>query len=136
MFAAPCVGIIKSNHSTLYNVSISTSVAQSSVSGLYITVASYFPEYKYKGYTCQSWICDPQLREMLSEDSNIIKFAKRFKSLTIKNDGSAVFSFVFKKMDNNFKIEDLPENTTLEKVLKNHYLNGKAIYSHEGYILK
>ena len=98
-------------------------------------VKTYFPDYKYKGYTCQSWVCDPQLKSLISEDSNIIKFARRFKPLTIRNDGTAVFSFVFKKMDNNFKIEDLPETTSLERALKNHYLSGKAIYSHEGYIL-
>ena len=34
----------------------------------------YRPEYNWKGFLCESWLLDRQLRPMLSENSNIIKF--------------------------------------------------------------
>ena len=34
----------------------------------------YRPEYNWKGFLCESWLLDRQLRTMLPENSNIIKF--------------------------------------------------------------
>ncbi len=94
---------------------------------------AYYPEFKYKAFACESWLMDPQLEEMLGEDSNIVKFSRRFHRLTRKNDGNGIFDFVFRKADYNFDIKELPENTTLEKKLKQHYLEGKAIYGCDGF---
>lgn len=93
----------------------------------------YFPEWKYKAFYCSSWMMDPQLIDMLGEDSNIAKFKMRFQALTCKSQGNAVFNFIFKKPDTNFSISELPENTRFERALKEHYLSGKAIYEMQGY---
>jgi hypothetical protein len=37
------------------------------------------------------------------------------------------------KSDMNFRVEDLPENSSLERALKKHFLSGKAIYETYGY---
>ena len=95
--------------------------------------ARYFPDYKYKAFDCRSWLMDPQLDEILNKDSNIVKFRKRFRSLTCKSMGQAVFYFIFNKPDMNFNIHDLPEDTSLQRALKEHYLKGKAIYELEGF---
>jgi len=47
----------------------------------------YFPEYDYKAFTLGSWLLDPQLREVLPADSNIIRFADMFTPV-----GSANYS--------------------------------------------
>ena len=39
---------------------------------------TYFPECVDFPYTCHSWLLDPLLKEMLPEDSNIIRFQERF----------------------------------------------------------
>lgn len=90
--------------------------------------ARYFPEYRYQCFTCHSWLMDPQLEALLGAESNITKFMNMFTKVTCKSAGEDVFNFVFNKPDLNFAIEELPENTRLQKALKAHYLNGKAIY--------
>lgn len=93
----------------------------------------YYPDYKYKAFVCYSWLMDPQLVDLLGKEANISRFCNRFRKVTMKSDGNAVFRFVFLKPDTNFELTELPETTTLERALKNHYLNGKAIYEICGY---
>ena len=97
----------------------------------------YFPQVDYKAFVCHSWIIDTQLEELLGQDSNIVKFGKRFQRLAMKSDGRGVFHFVFyhPSFDYDPVISELPENTRLEKAIKNHYLNNKAIYEMYGYFL-
>lgn len=94
---------------------------------------TYYPDYHYKAFVCYSWLMDPQLVDLLGEGANISKFCNRFQKITAKSDGTSVFNFVFLKPDMNFSISELPENTSLERALKNHYLNNKAIYGITGY---
>lgn len=94
-----------------------------------------YPEYDYKTFFCGSWLLDPQLCDILKPESNIVGFCKRFKPLAIADAGTCVFSFVFGKPNMDFEIADLPETTSLERAIKNHYLGGKAIYEYFGYFL-
>lgn len=94
-----------------------------------------FPEYSYKAFTCASWLIDPQLVDILGVDSNISKFCSRFTPMCMKSAARGVFTFIFRQADENFEIRDLPENSRLERGLKNHYLNGKAIYEMYGFFL-
>lgn len=95
---------------------------------------TYFPDHPRAVYTCASWLMDPQLETLLPR-SNIGAFGRRFAKLTIPNNGRSVFNFVFHKPDMDFSIEELPETTKLEKVLKHHYLDGKAIYAMVGFFI-
>jgi hypothetical protein len=95
--------------------------------------AKYYPNFKYKAFACHSWLMSTQLDDMLGADSNIVKFSQRFRRMTCKSDAEAVFSFVFLKPDMNFEIKDLPENTSLERKLKEKYLSGDALYEMHGY---
>jgi hypothetical protein len=99
-------------------------------------LAKYYPDYKYKAFGCGSWLMDPQLIDILGEESNIGKFCKRFSSMAGSSDGNAVFHFVFLRPGKpgvDFSLEDLPENTRFEKALKKLYLEGKCIYEMYGY---
>jgi hypothetical protein len=98
-------------------------------------IARYFPDVDYKAFCCGSWLMDSQLFDMVGHESNIAKFGKRFKKITRKCSGRGVFYFVFLKRngDTSYKIEDLPENTRLEKAIKSFYLNDKAVYEIYGY---
>ena len=100
-------------------------------------IAKYFPEIEYKALVCKSWMLDPQLADMLKPESNIVKFGKRYTRLASKSEGMSVLSFVFLQSDvKNVDLNALPENTSLERALKQHYLDGKKIYDTYGYILK
>lgn len=95
---------------------------------------TYFPDYTYKAFCCNSWLLDPQLATLVGPDSNIAKFGKRFAPMTAKSDGNAVFRFVFLKPSSAVvDIATLPENTRLERALKAHYLAGNCIYEVKGY---
>jgi len=92
---------------------------------------TYFPDYKYKAFACCSWFFDPQNETLLPPESNILRFAKRFTRFTHKDWGKSAFSFVY-NMDNPV-IEELPENTSLQRAMKKHFLSGKTIYNVGGY---
>lgn len=95
----------------------------------------YYPEYEYKAITIGSWLMDPQLTDMLDEDSSIVKFQKRFRVLTVASQGNSVFKFVFKKPDLNFEIKELPEDTSLQRKIKAMCLENKTVYEAIGYIV-
>lgn len=98
-------------------------------------MAKYFPDFDYKAFVCGSWLMDDQLRDILGEDKNISKFCARFDKIGRKSSGRSVFSFVYLLPHvTDVDYNALPENTTLERLLKKHYLDGKAIYECYGYI--
>lgn len=96
---------------------------------------TYFPDYAYKAFTCTSWLINPDLAEMVGEHSNIAKFCRRFTPLTRKASGTGVFSFVFHKAEPNVNLEELPENTGLERALKQYYLSGHSLHEMCGFFL-
>ena len=97
----------------------------------------HFPDFDYKAFVCSSWLMDDMLIDMLGEEKNISKFCGRFLKIGQRSAGRAVFSFVFLQPDvNNVDYNALPENSSLERLLKQHYIDGKAIYECYGYIPK
>ena len=94
-------------------------------------LAEHYPEYQYKGFFCGSWLLDNQLVDILGEEANISKFCKRFLPFGVKSNGNAPFGYVFQRPTDT-PLEDLPENTRLQRALKKHYLEGGAIYDTHG----
>ncbi len=100
-------------------------------------LAEYFPEFQYKGFRCMSWILDPKLIDLLGEDSNMAQFIKRFDLMCLKSAGRDALNYVFLHPDPaTAVIEDLPEETSLQRKLKALYLSGDCIYETYGYIPK
>lgn len=92
---------------------------------------NYYPEYEYKAFFCASWLLDHTLIDLLGENANTAKFSARFTNFGVKSRGESPFNYVFKSSA-DVKIEDLPEETSLQRILKKHYLDGKAIYDIHG----
>ncbi len=91
-----------------------------------------YPQLDLQTFHCHSWLLDPQLRDLLSEESNIVKFQSDYMRCPILSEGQDVFTFLyFKHYDDLTK---LPEKTTLEHAVKNHMLSGKYIYELQGLI--
>lgn len=79
---------------------------------------------------------NPHLKELLGEESNVVNFANRFEILRMTGEGEAVFDFVFNLPSRDgIDLHDLPENTSLQRKLKEYYLNGNVIRETEGIIL-
>lgn len=91
----------------------------------------YFPEYKFKAITSNSWLFNPDLKKYLPQ-SNIIKFQELFQLFPAKNTtGKQTKERVFQKED--IAIEDAPENTSLQRIVKKHLMDGK--FWHNGAVL-
>ena len=95
--------------------------------------ARHFPETPTRLGLCTSWLLDPQLRDYLAANSNILRFQDRF---TIVGDGSdgdaAVLRFVFHRIAPN--IDDLPQRTTLERAIVTHLRAGKQWRNRTGWL--
>ncbi|MDP4134207.1 MAG: acyltransferase domain-containing protein [Bacillota bacterium] len=95
-----------------------------------------FPEFDIKGFYTYTWLLGGELNNILKPESNIIAFQDMFKRFPMPSKGLDVFEFVF----NSYKItkeeiKNLPENSSLQKGIKNLYLNGGVIYEAGGFIL-
>jgi len=97
----------------------------------------YFPDFHPTAYFCESWLLAPELTEFLKPDSNILKFNQRFyKYPSEAYCGKDVFTYVFhlpvpEKLE-GCDFTSLPENSSLQKKIKDHYLSGKTVHEVNG----
>ena len=76
---------------------------------------------------------NPRLREIQGAQSRITQFEECFVKYPNKDTtGGAVFSFVFVRKPAN--LEDLQEDTSLQRKLKKLYLEGDCIHTYSGAI--
>ena len=91
----------------------------------------HFPEYEMtKVVFCASWLLNPRLKEIQGEQSRIAQFLDCFVKYPIQDAGQTILSFVFGKIPEN--LEDLQEDTSLQRKLKKLYLDGGLIHSYSG----
>jgi len=94
-----------------------------------------YPEYSFKAFTCTSWLIDPALNEILGEKSKISQFSSRFSRFPAKSGGKEIFSYVYRIQYGDLPLEQLPEDTSLQRALKRRYLNGEYIHGFSGVIM-
>ena len=96
--------------------------------------ARYFPEAPTNLGICASWLLDPQLAEYLPPDANIIQFQRRFELVGAGYDGDAdVLRFVFHRIA-PYRLDDLPERTTLERAIVAHLRAGNHWRNRTGWL--
>lgn len=84
-----------------------------------------FPQEKSMQYFCSSWLLSPSLKELLPAGSKIVQFQERFEIIDQNPDSNAYLEWVYQK--NNCPIEQLPEDTSLQKRMKAYLLSGGKI---------
>ena len=91
-----------------------------------------FPDFVGKRVYCHSWLMSPLLKDMLRPDSNILRFQEMFDMDSEATPGTGVLLWVFK----NPKLpkEDLPENTSLQRTLKQFFLSGGQFLDGKGFL--
>lgn len=95
----------------------------------------YYPEFKITGVLCESWLLSKEIEEVMGGPTNISRFGDMFERHDIGDTkGEAVFRFVYNFAAPYPPVEDLPENTTLQRKLKAYMLSGKRVYAYGGYI--
>ncbi len=95
--------------------------------------AKCYPDLSYKGFYTHTWLLSPQLRDHLKPTSNILAFQRDYQLFPCKSKGQFVFSFVFGRRPEN--LQDLPEDSSLQRSLKKLYLDGGFIHEYCGVFL-
>lgn len=90
--------------------------------------STYYSDYKYDKYTCNSWLMSRALKPMLSEESNILSFQERFDIVKEDPDDREYLEWLFQVLpDTDYKA--LPSVTGLQKKAKQLLLNGGNVGS-------
>ncbi|WP_433161334.1 acyltransferase domain-containing protein [Kribbella sp. CA-247076] len=94
----------------------------------------YFPEYPVKTATLWSWLIDPHLLDNLPPESNMVRFGRRFTPYGEPNDSqdSAIF-FTFRTHGLD-RLDELPQDTTLQRLVVGRIKSGGTWQSAYGYL--
>lgn len=95
--------------------------------------ARHYPEEPYAVVTCGSWLLDPQLKQYLPRDSNIVCFQERFRisHLPTEPEDQTPLRFVFGNGDT--PLDRLPRRTVLERAVVDHLRDGGHWYVAHGW---
>lgn len=74
-------------------------------------------------YLCDSWLLSPRLKEVLEDESNILKFQNMFEIVSVYESYPQAEQRVF--LDVKEDKSQYPEDTSLRKRLKRYLLDGK-----------
>ncbi len=111
---------------------LSPDAVESSVAEASRFFAAHFPEERYRYAVCHSWLLDPQLAEYLSEQSNIVRFQRRFSLAPDAHDvDTSIVQFVFGPVPESPR--DLPERSSLERAVKQHLVSGRHWQGRSGW---
>lgn len=90
-----------------------------------------YPDYGEVQMRCHSWLLSPTLKELLPATSRILGFQELF---AIETTGTAqedeYITWVFKRPD--IALENLPENTSLQREMKKYLLSGGKLEDARG----
>ena len=92
-----------------------------------------YPEHNFKGFVCQSWMLEKRLEGILGKQTNVTRFMDMYYGYPILSDGTAIYSFIF-KVPSPLPTEQLPENTSLQKAVKQYLTDGNFFYEKGGFM--
>lgn len=92
--------------------------------------ACAFPELTGCEYRCHSWLLARELRDMLREGSHIRSFQDRFEILGEDEGDRECIEWVFRR--DGTDLASLPEETSLQRKMKAHFLSGGVIHGAKG----
>ena len=115
------------------DANLSKEAVDASMKQAEIFFQTYYHDYKYEKYSCDSWLLSPRLKPLLSRKSNILSFQNRFHIVRENNEDKGYIEWLFQvPIDTNYK--NLPAKTDLQKKVKEILLNGGNIGSAYGII--
>jgi len=94
---------------------------------------AHFPQETYRVAVIHSWTLDPQLRDYLPADSNLVRFQDRFRPgyRRIEPDDLDAIRFVFSRPDR--PLDEQPRDTTLQRAIADHLRAGGHWYGGNGW---
>lgn len=85
----------------------------------------YYPEFQDVEYVCRSWLLSSDLEKVLPATSNILKFRSLFNIISENYNSSGFIKWIYKSEFSD--LNDLPEDTTLQRNLKQYLLAGNSV---------
>lgn len=92
-----------------------------------------YPEHDFKGIVCVSWMLEKRLEGIIGRQTNVTRFMDMYHGFPTKSSGSAVYSFVF-KIPAPLPIDELAENTSMQKAVKKYLADGNYFYEKGGFM--
>lgn len=92
-----------------------------------------FPDYADVPMICHSWLLSPTLQELLPTSSRILKFQDSFEITGCSATSTSFLQWIYKNAA--LPLEELPENTTLQRNLKEFLLAGGSFLTGEGTLI-
>ena len=87
----------------------------------------YFPEYHYRGFTCGSWLLGKNMHLFLPADSNIRRFADRFRN-KVYFVNYCCTHHLYNMGVNRRNISTVTPNSKLQADIKDHIMRGGLMY--------
>lgn len=111
--------------------------------------ATYFPEFPNNKYACHSWLLYPGNKNFMPEGSNILKFASLYDIIQENEDPESAYLWLYgqkfknaeliknrKETGNYGHIDELPQNSSLQKSTIDFIKNGGIFGEALGVIIK
>ena len=89
---------------------------------------TYYKEYEYSRYTCNSWLMAPALSPLLSGGSNILSFQNRFDIIREDREDKEYIEWLF-QVPADTEYTDLPQRTSLQRKVRELLLQGGTVGS-------
>jgi hypothetical protein len=96
----------------------------------------HFPEKTFRAFVCSSWLLSPQWPELLSPDSNIVRFLSDYYIIPVKSDESQTLERVFGFGTTLADLPRAPRDTRLQRIVFDYLNAGGRIHGAAGFILK
>lgn len=90
-----------------------------------------FPDFENAPFVCDSWMLHESLKNYLNENSRILRFQARFDLKKQYWNANNYLPFIFNRADCS-DYAALPEDTSLQRKIKAHLLDGGSIGSGYG----
>lgn len=95
----------------------------------------YFPKMQFKGYICSSWMLNKDLSRFLREESNILRFQKRFQVPFRQRYDGALFHYIF-HLPKASPLEELVPQNRFQREILEYVKAGGILYSGRGFCLR
>lgn len=94
---------------------------------------TFYSETEFKGFTCSSWLLDPGLPQILSPESNIVKFQRFFHTVPVLTSGAQAYDAIFGSAD--VDLTRVVPKTRLQKAILSYVSAGNPLRPASGFIL-
>lgn len=95
----------------------------------------YFPEIRFRGFVCSSWLLSTEVEEILPEDANLVRFSRLFtRCAGQKRQHELIYSWIFGMGRNKRDFRLHEPSTTLQKGARRLLEEGRWFTSRNGFI--